>query len=297
MRIQIPNFQKYLILLLKFYLDVCLIFMIVIVLSIIFTHLFHHMLSTGTYLKSIFMIWLFTLPLFLFINSFMILIKKFRRLSSLIFDNRKFTILKVFVITIVTIGLLIIFQLNYIGLYFVPVMGSAKPNLFEGDYLMVDKYWMNNNFPSYGDVIGFKSPKMNFDMIKRCVAFGGDTLEIKDGIVTINDKPEGRLDYMKTVYDPVEKQELEYYKITKMNGFEHFVCYRSDSNFRKQHFGPVIVPEKHCFLLGDHRDNSGDSRYYGAFPIEQMFCKAGLVYFSIDPVTKRIRWSRIGVII
>ena len=176
-------------------------------------------------------------------------------------------------------------------------MCSAKPNLFEGDYLMVDRFWMKSNYPSRGDVIGFKTSKMNFDLIKRCVALGGDTLEIKDGIVLINNEPEGKLIYLKNEYDPVEQKELEYYKIIKNNGFEHLVCYRPNGCFRKEHFGPIVVPENHYFLLGDNRDNSGDSRYYGSFPKNEMFCKAGFVYFSIDPITKKIRWSRIGATI
>jgi signal peptidase I len=176
-------------------------------------------------------------------------------------------------------------------------MCSAKPNLFEGDYLMIDRFWMKNNYPSRGDVIGFKTPKMNFDLIKRCVALGRDTLEIKDGIVLINNEPEGKLIYLKNEYDPVEQKELEYYKIIKNNGFEHLVCYRPKGGFRKEHFGPIVVPENHYFLLGDNRDNSGDSRYYGAFPKNEMFCKAGFVYLSIDPITKKIQWSRIGATI
>jgi signal peptidase I len=162
---------------------------------------------------------------------------------------------------------------------------------------MVDRFWIKKNCPSHGDVIGFKTPKMKFDLIKRCVALGGDTLEIKDGIVLINNQPEGKLVYLKNVYDPVEHIDLEYYKIIKNNGFEHLVCYRSDGSFRREHFGPIFIPENHYFLLGDNRDNSGDSRYYGSFPKNEMFCKSGFVYFSIDLITKKIRWSRIGVTI
>lgn len=291
------NFQKYLKLILKLYTNICLAFITVTVISIIFTHLFHSLLSTGEYLKSIFVIWVICIPLFILLYHSIHKLDKSRASSPAASNNQTHTIVKLVVISLIAISLLVIYQSNYVSVYFAPVMCSAKPNLFEGDYLMVDRFWMKSNCPSPGDVIGFKTSKMNFDLIKRCVALGGDTLEIKDGRVLINNEPEGKLIYLKNVYDPVEQKELEYYKIIKNNGFEHLVCYRPNGYFRKEHFGPVVVPENHYFLLGDNRDNSGDSRYYGSFPKNEMFCKAGLVYFSIDPITKKIRWSRIGATI
>lgn len=234
-----------------------------------------------------------------FLTLFCFIIPKLNKLKviSSKIVNKKHDVLKFIVVSLLTISLIIVYQTNYVFMYFAPVMCSAKPNLFEGDYLMVDRFWIKSNSPSRGEVIGFKTPKMNFDLIKRCVALGGDTLEIKDGIVLINNEPEGTLIYLKNAYDPVEQLELEYYKIIKNNGFEHLVCYRSNGYFRKDHFGPIIVPDDHYFLLGDNRDNSSDSRYYGSFPNNEMFCKAGFIYFSIDPITKKIRWSRIGLTI
>ncbi len=285
---------------LKFYFDICLIIMSVIIISIIFTHLFHSLLSTGKYLKSIFIIWIILLPILIILYYLITKSKNFDTLGFRILklnNNKKYAIRNFFVITAFTISLIFLFQLYYVNVYFVPVMCSAKPNLFEGDYLMVDRFWVRNNSPSRGEVIGFKTQKMNFDLVKRCVAFGGDTIEIKQGIVLINNEPEGKLIYLKNAYDFVEQEELEYYKIIKKNGFEHLVCYRPNGYFRKEHFGPIVIPENHYFLLGDNRDNSGDSRYYGSFPKNEMFCKAGFVYFSIDPITKKIRWSRIGITI
>lgn len=291
------NYQKILKLILKLYIGICLTFSTLIIISIIFTHLCHSFLSTGEYLKSIFIIWVIYIPIFLILYYSIPKVKKFKYLSLKILNNERQTILKLITISLITILLSVIFQGNYVSVYFAPVMCSAKPNLFEGDYLMVDRFWIKNNSPSRGEVIGFKTPKMQFDLIKRCVALGGDTLEIEDGIVLINNQPEGELEYLKNIYDPVEQIELEYYKIIKNNGREHLVCYRPDGSFGKEHFGPIVIPENHYFLLGDNRDNSGDSRYYGSFPRNEMFCKAGFVYFSIDPITKKIRWSRIGITI
>ncbi len=291
------KYQRYLKLILLLYLDICLMFITFIVLSIVYTHLFHSLLSTGEYLKSIFMIWIIYIPLFILMYYLIPKLKKSKTVSSKIIYNRKYTTLKIFLVSLITILLLIVFQSSYVSAYLAPVMCSAKPNLLEGDYLLVDRFWLKNNNPSRGEVIGFKTPMMNFDLIKRCVALGSDTLEIKDGIVLINNEPEGKLIFLKNVYDPVEQKELQYYKIIKNNGIEHLVCYQLNGHFRQEHFGPVVVPENHYFLLGDNRDNSGDSRYYGSFPKSELFCKAGFVYFSIDPITKKIRWLRIGITI
>lgn len=281
-------------LILQLYTTICLLLTTVVTISIIFAHLFYSSLSTGEYLESIFMIWVICIPLLIVLLYLVPKSSQFRIRWLSILNGHKHTILKLVAISLITILSLIVYQSNYVSVYFSPVMSSAKPNLFEGDYLMVDRFWLRDNHPSRGDVIGFRTPKINFDLIKRCAALGGDTIEIKEGVVLINNEPEGKLTYLKITYDPVEQRELEYYRMCKNNGFEYLVCYRPNGSFRKEHFGPIVVPEDHYFLLGDNRDNSGDSRYYGSFPKNEMFCRAGLVYFSIDPITRRIRWSRIG---
>lgn len=209
-------------------------------------------------------------------------------------NHKLYHIASFIIITTFSLLLIHLINSNYYIAYFVPLSCSGKPNSLEGDYLLVDRFWIKTNSPSLGDVIGFKTSKVNFDLVKRCIAIEGDTVEIKNGIVFINNKPEGKHLYLESVFDQVEQKELEYYRIIKDNRLEHLVCYQKNSGFLKEHFGPVVIPDNHYFLLGDNRDNSGDSRYYGAFPKNEMFCKAGLIYFSIDPITKEIRWSRIG---
>lgn len=290
----IQYYQKFLKSILKLYLDICLLYSTVIIISIIVAHLFHSLFSTREYLKLVFIIWVIYIPIFTILYYTIPIFKKSKRLSSRILDNKKRIILKLILISLIIIALSVVYQSYYIHAYFTPVMCSAKPNLLEGDYLMVDKFCIENYNPSRGEVIGFKTSKMNFDLIKRCIALGGDTLEIKNGIVLINREPEGHLSYLRNTFDPIEQQALEYYNVINNNGIEYLVCYRKNGGFRKEHFGPIVVPENHYFLLGDNRDNSGDSRYWGAFPKREMFCKAGLVYFSIDPITKAIRCSRIG---
>lgn len=191
------NYPKYRISILKLYIDICLMFTGIITISIIFTHCFHSLLSTGNYLRSIFMIWLIFIPLFPLIYYSIPIIKKTNTLSSKILTNKKHPILKFVFISLTSISLVVYYQSNYVRVYFASVMSSAKPNLFEGDYLMVDRFWTKHNSPSRGEVIGIKTSKLNFDLIKRCVALGGDTLEIKNGIVLINNEPEGKFLYLK----------------------------------------------------------------------------------------------------
>lgn len=143
------------------------------------------------------MIWLIFIPLFPLIYYSIPIIKKTNTLSSKILTNKKHPILKFVFISLTSISLVVYYQSNYVRVYFASVMSSAKPNLFEGDYLMVDRFWTKHNSPSRGEVIGIKTSKLNFDLIKRCVALGGDTLEIKNGIVLINNEPEGKFLYLK----------------------------------------------------------------------------------------------------
>ena len=69
--------------------------------------------------------------------------------------------------------------------------------------------------------------------------------------------------------------------------------YKEDHKL-KENYGPVVIPEENCFVMGDNRDNSADSRTWGFLPNENIVGKAGFVYWSWDRLYKKVRWSRIG---
>jgi len=159
--------------------------------------------------------------------------------------------------------------------------GSMLPTLTIGDHLLTNKFiygiripFVSGRFlvfkePQRGDIIVFEyaeDPKRDF--IKRVVAVGGDKIEIKNKMVYVNDKP---------INEP--------YVIHKDRGIE--MGPRDNLNRR-------IVPEGKFFVMGDNRDQSHDSRFWGYVDFNSIKGKAFIIYWSWDSDENWIRWWRIG---
>jgi signal peptidase I len=142
--------------------------------------------------------------------------------------------------------------------------GSMEPNLLVGDHILVNKFIYGAGADSSGlpmlpertvrrgDVVVFRAPEQpDEDFIKRVVAVGGDRVEVRDGIVYVNDE--------------AADEPFAY----------HASSYHKD-------YGPAQVPEGAVFCLGDNRDNSRDSRYWGPVPVELLKGRALFVYWSYD---------------
>lgn len=165
--------------------------------------------------------------------------------------------------------------------------GSMIPTLEIGDHILVNKFIYGFRIPytrvrlfpfttpQRGDVIVFVYPEDHSkDFIKRVVGVEGDVVEIRDKKVYVNGKP---WDDPYGVYtDPRE--------IPK--GLDP-----------RDNFGPVRVPQGQLFVMGDNRDNSRDSRYWGFVHVGEVKGKAFLIYYSWDNSNHSIRWGRIGKII
>ncbi len=169
------------------------------------------------------------------------------------------------------------------------------PTLQIGDHLLVNKfiYGIRMPFsgtvlipiknPAYGDVIVFRYPKdRSIDYIKRVVGVPGDKIVIKDKQLYLNGKKD-------------------------VNPHAHFTSemvlpYNVSP---KDNFGPITVPEGKYFVMGDNRDNSSDSRFWGYVDDQDVLGKAMIIYWSWD--TDRplfslgrftsIRWNRVGKVI
>ena len=169
--------------------------------------------------------------------------------------------------------------------------GSMEPNLLIGDHLLVNKFVFAPTLSGAeqtvlpidpirrGDIIVFKYPEdPERDFIKRVIGLPGETLELKNKRVYIDNKP---LDepYVHYLIPPGEEAPPD---------FDVRVTY-----------GPVTVPAGHYFMMGDNRDNSQDSRYWGFLPAEYIKGKALFVYFSfgeeegLSQLFSGIRWTRI----
>lgn len=173
--------------------------------------------------------------------------------------------------------------------------GSMLPTLMIGDHLLVNKfiYGIRVPFsgkvlvplkdPKSGDIIVFKFPKdRSIDYIKRVVGVPGDEVEIKNKKLYLNGKPTS---------DP----------------HAHFTTTQilPGSVSPKDNFGPITVPEGKYFVMGDNRDNSSDSRFWGFVETNDVLGKAMIIYWSWDidePLLSAdrfasIRWNRLADII
>ncbi|EDP74432.1 signal peptidase I [Hydrogenivirga sp. 128-5-R1-1] len=228
---------------------------------------------------------------------------------------------KGYISTIKTIVYIVI-AVSLIRVFFVQAFnipsGSMKPTLLVGDFILVNKlvygdwtfgipftgidfYTYKNRIvkPDRGDIIVFKYPENpKIDFIKRIIALPGDTVEVKDDVVYINGKP---LPKKKTGIYSEHGEDVPIYTectIRKYHNNEKY-CYTTMEIYENEgkDFGPIKVPEGQYFVMGDNRDNSRDSRFWGFVPDSYIIGRAFVVYFSIDLQKPMIRFNRIGKII
>ncbi|MEA3297567.1 MAG: signal peptidase I [candidate division Zixibacteria bacterium] len=140
---------------------------------------------------------------------------------------------------------------------------SMENKLYEGDYIFVNKLaYSFDNEPQVGDIIVFEYPNNpTKDFIKRIVALPGQTVQIADKVVYVDEE---------VAVIPVESKNIDKRIIP------------GDLSFR-DNFGPYQVPVGEYFVMGDNRDDSRDSRFWGGVPRENIKGKAVFVYWSWTP--------------
>jgi len=207
--------------------------------------------------------------------------------------------------------------------------GSMLPTLLVGDYLFVSKYSYGyskhslpgspdvlegrilERAPERGDVIVFKTPSDNStDYIKRLVGLPGERIQMKNGVLHINDVPvkvEQTEDFI-VGDEPGLARRYEQFFETLPNGRRHRIL--NSSYTPSADDTPVyVVPAGHFFMMGDNRDESADSRFavqafggVGFVPAENLVGRAEFLFFSTDGSAgllrpwlwpESIRWTRI----
>jgi signal peptidase I len=159
---------------------------------------------------------------------------------------------------------------NFVQAFRIPAE-SMLPTLQVGDHLFVDRRPAGKRL-ARGDVIAFAYPEdPSRQYVKRVVAVGGDLVEIHDKVLSINGQAQSDSNVIHI--DPTVHGA----------GFDP-----------RDNFGPSTVPEGWYFVLGDNRDNSNDSRFWGPVEPGLVIGKALGIYWSFDPEKKSVRWDRIG---
>ncbi|HYM82250.1 MAG TPA: signal peptidase I [Candidatus Limnocylindria bacterium] len=160
---------------------------------------------------------------------------------------------------------------------------SMMDTLLKGDFLFVNKFEYGPKIPfthvrlpglrdpQRGDVIVFQFPQdPSKDFIKRCVATGGQTIEIDEKQVSVDGR---RLKEPYAIHtDPS----------TRPAGFDY-----------RDNYGPFTVPSDEMFMMGDNRDNSNDSRYWGTLDMDLVKGRAMFIYWSWDGERNWPRWQRL----
>jgi len=190
--------------------------------------------------------------------------------------------------------------------------GSMKPTLTIGDQLMVNKFVYGPRIPftdsrifswkepKRGDIIVFKYPENEqIDFIKRVIGLPGDKIAIKQGTLFINDQPIKVIETAEYV-DKKQMGDQEYTRKAKLmteqlGVVKHAIQYYEDQTGHD--FGPVLVPQESVFVMGDNRDDSKDSRFWGFVKYNKILGRALVIYWSWDGADRWVRWERIGTLI
>jgi signal peptidase I len=168
--------------------------------------------------------------------------------------------------------------------------GSMEPTLLVGDYLLVNKFIYGLRIPytnikvfqykkpQRGDIVVFIYPKdPTKDFIKRVIGTEGEKVQILRNQIYINDR---------LIDDP-----WGHFQISQQLGYFPMM----------ENFGPVVVPHHVLFVLGDNRDNSQDSRFWGYVDLNAVLGKALIIYFSwnryAENLLDKVRWLRMGKLI
>jgi signal peptidase I len=172
-----------------------------------------------------------------------------------------------------------------LGAYRIP-SSSMEDTLLKGDYILATKFNYGltipfttkkilgaERIPSRGDIIIFTFPvNHDMDFVKRVIGLPGDVIEVKDKKVYINGNR----------FEIPQEKHTDPFTLTQGPGKV------------RDFFGPVTVSPGHVFVMGDNRDQSYDSRFWGQVPIENIKGKAFIIYFSWTNECPWVRYWRIG---
>lgn len=213
---------------------------------------------------------------------------------------------------LIALALFLVIRTFLVEAFRIPT-GSMEKTLLVGDFLLVNKAIYGANIPGLGlrtpafdspergDIVVFEPPhEPGKNYVKRLVGLPGDTLEMRDKVLYLNSEP----------------QIEPYVQHTDVSGFDMPIPVAWQRQYllpgidpmqyraTRDNWGSIVVPEGKYFVLGDNRDDSEDSRYWGFVDRNAIKGQPLFIYYSFNPNTLRvlpwiseIRWDRIGSVI
>jgi signal peptidase I len=186
--------------------------------------------------------------------------------------------------------------------------GSMMPTLLIGDFILVNKYdygirlpvlhtkIIENKTPERGDIVVFRYPEdPSIPFIKRVVGLPGDKINYHEKTLYINGLPVKQLlNGRYNAYGSGLMMDGASLRVEDLVGIEHDILI--SPNRRSQEL-ETIVPEEHYFVLGDNRDNSKDSRYWGFVPDDNLVGRAFMIWMNWDGKNGGIEFDRIGTML
>lgn len=197
---------------------------------------------------------------------------------------------------------------SFIAEPFLIPSGSMMPTLLIGDFILVNKFTygirlpvlhkkvVELNKPERGDIVVFRFPKQpSIDYIKRVVGLPGDRVAYYNKKVYVKGKlaKQVSLGSYQGIGQGANMTGAEHL-LEDLTGIEHSILVKHGLPSVE---GVFIVPEGHYFVMGDNRDNSNDSRYWGTVPEENLVGKAFFIWMSWDWQHKGVGFDRIGTIL
>jgi signal peptidase I len=212
---------------------------------------------------------------------------------------------------IIALGIFLVVRTFVVEAFKIPT-SSMENTLLVGDFLLVNKAVFGGHVPGTdlalhafgeprrGDVVVFHPPhEPERNYVKRVVGLPHDTLEMRDKGLYVNgdlaDEPYARY---------VDQRGDTEHPAMEWQSHHLIAAPPRDYHPTRDNWGPLVVPDDEYFMLGDNRDNSEDSRYWGFVPRDQIRGKPWLVYFSSAPAGasrlpwyRRVRWGRLGTLV
>jgi signal peptidase I len=180
--------------------------------------------------------------------------------------------------------------------------GSMRPTLLEGDVVFVNRLAFDLKVPltdiavvhlgepRRGDIVTFSSPRDGTRLIKRLIAVPGDTVEMRNRLLLVNGQPAVYKPLGVVIERPGRGLEVRALRLAETEGSRSHVVqwFAVPNDPQRDTFGPLVIPAGRYLMLGDNRDDSADSRYFGLVPRELLIGRAVAIIASADI---RSRWQ------